>query len=169
VPLFAGRAVYRSDGKQGDEADRQALTTFQFAVDTKSRGKYDGVGFAFLPGDGLIGIDLDDVIDAKTGEISPRAMDMIRACSSFTEYSPSRCGVHVYVLGETESFKSNDAGIEVFCGRQFFTVTGDHYPGTPETVTRRLASEKELLAKLRRDRDDTLRHLTELTEDIHRR
>src|SRR6267154_99813 len=85
-------------------------------------------------GDGLIGIDLDNVIDAKTGEISPRAMDMIRACSSFTEYSPSRRGVHVYVLGETESFKSNDIGVEVFCGRQFFTVTGEHYPGTPETV-----------------------------------
>jgi len=40
--------------------------------------------------------------------------------------------------------------------------------GTPESVTRRLASEKEVLAKLRRDRDDTLRHLTELTEPISR-
>ena len=38
--------------------------------------------------------------------------------------------------------------------------------GTPESVTRRLASEKEALAKLRRDRDDTLRHLTELAEPI---
>ena len=38
--------------------------------------------------------------------------------------------------------------------------------GTPESVTRRLASEKEALAKLRRDRDDTLRHLTDLAEVI---
>lgn len=40
--------------------------------------------------------------------------------------------------------------------------------GTPESVTRRLASEKETLAGLRRDRDDTLRHLTELAEVITR-
>jgi hypothetical protein len=40
--------------------------------------------------------------------------------------------------------------------------------GTPESVTRRVASEKEVLAKLRRERDDTLRHLTELTEPITR-
>src|SRR5258708_3074199 len=110
MPYYASGA--RRVGKKGDDTDRQALTTFQFAVDPKSRGSFDGVGFAFLPGDGLIGIDLDNVIDAKTGEISPRAMDMIRACSSFTEYSPSRRGVHIYVLGATESFKSNDAGVE---------------------------------------------------------
>jgi len=144
MPYYASGA--RRVGKQGDDADRQALTTFQFAVDTKSRGGYDGVGFAFLPGDGLIGIDLDNVIDAKTGEISARAMEMIRACSSFTEYSPSRRGVHVYVLGETESFKSNDAGVEVFCGRQFFTVTGAHFPETPETVN---AIDEKTLKRLR--------------------
>jgi hypothetical protein len=41
-------------------------------------------------------------------------------------------------------------------------------PGTPESVAHRLASEKEALAKLRHDRDDTLRHLNELTEPIGR-
>src|SRR5260221_8852537 len=132
MPYYASGA--RRVGKQGDDADRQALTTFDFALETKSRGKYDGVGFAFLPGDGLIGIDLDQVIDGKTGEISARASSMIEACASFAEYSPSRKGVHIYVTGETESFKSNDIGVEVFCGRQFFTVTGEHYPGSPDQV-----------------------------------
>lgn len=144
MPYYANGA--RRVGKQGDEADRQALTTFDFALETKSRGGYDGVGFAFLPGDGLIGIDLDQVIDEKTGEISTRASSMIDACASFAEYSPSRKGIHVYVLGETESFKSNDIGVEVFCGRQFFTVTGEHYPGTPETVN---AIDAKTLKRLR--------------------
>jgi len=40
--------------------------------------------------------------------------------------------------------------------------------GTPEAVTRRLASEKQALDKLRRDRDDTMRRLTELTQVIGR-
>jgi hypothetical protein len=38
--------------------------------------------------------------------------------------------------------------------------------GTPESVTRRLNSEKEVLAKLKRDFADTNRHLTELAEVI---
>jgi len=40
--------------------------------------------------------------------------------------------------------------------------------GTPEAVTRRLAAEKQALDKLRRDRDDTLRRLNELTQVIGR-
>ena len=38
--------------------------------------------------------------------------------------------------------------------------------GASDDVARRLASEKDALAKLRRDRDDAIRHLTELTEPI---
>ncbi len=40
--------------------------------------------------------------------------------------------------------------------------------GTPESITRRLASEKQALDKLRRDRDDTLRRLNELSHVIGR-
>jgi len=144
VPYYANGA--RRSGKQGDEADRRQLTTFDHALKIKSIGEHDGVGFAFLPGDGLIGIDLDDVVDAGTGEISPRALEILKSCASFSEYSPSRRGVHVYALGETESFKSNDIGVEVFCGRQFFTVTGEHFSGTPETVN---AIDAQTLKRLR--------------------
>jgi hypothetical protein len=150
MPYYAsGR---RRTGKQGDEADRQALTTFDFALQTKSIGttdadeKFDGIGFAFLPGDGLIGIDLDNMLDVGTGEFNQRALDIIQACSSFAERSPSGKGVHIYVLGETASFNSNDAGVEVFCGRQFFTVTGDHFPGTPDQVN---AIDEKTLKRLR--------------------
>jgi hypothetical protein len=150
VPYYAsGR---RRTGKQGDDADRQALTTFDFALQTKSIGttdageKFDGIGFAFLPGDGLIGIDLDNMIDTTTGELNKRGIGIIESCSSFAERSPSGKGVHIYVLGETESFKSNDAGVEVFCGRQFFTVTGDHFPGTPDVVN---AIDAKTLKRLR--------------------
>ena len=40
--------------------------------------------------------------------------------------------------------------------------------GTPEDVTRRLATEKETLAKLRHERDDALRRLNELVQVIGR-
>lgn len=120
--------------EQGSAEDLELLVSFDMAMTAMSRGRFDGVGFAFLPGDGLIGIDIDGAINLQTGEISERARQIVAACDSFTELSPSGKGLHIYVRGQTETFKSDDIGVEVFCGSQFFTVTGEHYAGTPETV-----------------------------------
>jgi len=49
----------RRHGAQGTDEDRAQLVRFDAAVAAMSLGKYDGVGFAFLPDDGLSGIDLD--------------------------------------------------------------------------------------------------------------
>lgn len=130
VPYYAnGR---RRAGEQGSPEDRAALVIHDAAA--RSAGGYAGIGFAFLPGDGLIGIDLDNMIDANTGEICDRGRGIIEACASYTELSPSGRGVHIICSGETETFKSNAVGIEVFCGRQYFTFTGRHYAGTPAEV-----------------------------------
>lgn len=133
VPYYAGGG--RRMGKQGDDADRARLVNFDRAIASMSRGEMTGIGFAFLPDDGLIGIDLDNVIDPDTGVIQPRADGIIRACGSYTEFSPSGRGVHIYSLGTTTSKKSNEIGVEMFCGRQFFTVTGRAFPGTVDDVT----------------------------------
>ena len=121
-------------GVQGGVDDRGELCSFDIALTHLARGHYEGLGFAFLPGDGLIGIDIDGAIDAETGEVAPRCQAIIDACASYTEYSPSGRGVHIIVAGESETFKDNSIGLEVFCGRQFFTVTGRRWPGTPEQV-----------------------------------
>lgn len=123
----------RRTGKQGSDEDRAELVTLEVAFARGVHGGYDGVGFAFLPGDGLIGIDIDGCIDAQ-GVVAPRAAAIIAACSSYTEYSPSRTGVHIIVAGETKTFKSNEIGLEVFCSAQFFTFTAEPFPGTPSEV-----------------------------------
>lgn len=126
----------RRTGVQGSDVDRDALVDFETAWKAvrESGGKFSGLGFAFLPGDGLIGIDLDGMIAPETGDISERGQNIILACSSYTEFSPSGKGVHIICTGSTETFKSNEVGVEVFCGRQFFTVTGHRYPDTPPDV-----------------------------------
>lgn len=126
----------RRTGEQGSAADRAALVDLAAAraAFEKAPDKWTGVGFAFLPDDGLIGVDLDGMIDNETGEISPRGKNIIDACASYTELSPSGKGVHIICAGETKTFKSNEVGVEVFCSAQYFTFTGRHYPGTPETV-----------------------------------
>lgn len=124
-------------GVQGDDKDRRRLVTMAEAVGAVSRGDYDGLGFAFLPDDGLIGIDLDGMIDAESGEVTERCRSIVEACASYTELSPSGTGVHIFCdlehTAETKSFKSNKIGVECFIGAQFFTFTGCPW-GEPRPV-----------------------------------
>lgn len=121
-------------GEQGSVEDRQELQTFEVALSELARGRWDGLGFAFLPGDGMIGVDIDGAVDPDTGEISERCRAIVKACASYTEWSPSRRGVHIICEGETKTFKDNSIGLEVFCGRQFFTCTGERWDDAPPEV-----------------------------------
>jgi hypothetical protein len=133
VPYYVDGA--RRVGDQGDERDRRRLAVFKAAMKAAPVSGLEvgngGLGFAFLPGDGLLGIDLDNVIDGD-GVVSERAVEIVKRCASFTEYSPSGKGLHVYVAGEAEINKSGD--VDIYCGAQYFTVTGRHYGGTPMEV-----------------------------------
>lgn len=127
VPYYVNGA--RRAGKQGDSSDRNALAPYKAAQAVLSTGDYEGLGFAFLPGDGLIGIDIDSNADKKT------AAGIIAACASYTETSPSGNGWHIIVEGSTKTFKNNEVGIEVFCGSQFFTMTGKAVPESVDAIT----------------------------------
>ena len=140
VPYYVNGS--RRSGKQGSDDDRAALTDYDTA--RASLDGYEGLGFAFLPGDGLVGIDLDAIAD--TPERAERAGRIIAACRSYTEHSPSGNGVHIICRGNTETFKSNTLGIEVFSGRQFFTMTGQPY-GEPLPLA---TVSDDTFAKLRR-------------------
>lgn len=132
VPYYASGK--RRTGTQGDEADRAALVPFDTAVERLRRGAhFSGIGFAFLPGDGLIGIDIDGAIDAD-GVVSDLCTKVIELAASYTEFSPSRKGVHIICAGETKTAKDNGIGLEMFCASQYFTCTGEWWPGAPREV-----------------------------------
>ncbi len=126
--------------EQGSELDREHLVNFWDAVAFAQARRFDGVGFAFLPGDGLIGIDLDAVLPAE------RQQAIRDAAGTFCEVSPSGTGLHIIGMGECETFKSNPLGIEVFCGRQFFTMPGQHDGVSPLALQ---VIPEQLLADLR--------------------
>ncbi len=126
----------RRSGTQGEARDRARLVTLAQAQRVfESSAHYEGIGFAFLPGDGLIGIDIDGAID-EDGVIRERDQKIIDACASYTEFSPSGRGVHIIVEGTTTSNKFDPIGLEVFCGSQFFTFTAKRWHGTPTTVNK---------------------------------
>lgn len=137
VPYYAMGG--RRTGDQGSDRDRMRLATMEVVRRAFERKQghadaWSGVGFGFLPGDGLIGIDLDKMVDASTGAMSDRCSKIIQAFHTYTELSPSGTGVHLYVQGHTTTAKSNDIGVEMFCERQYFTVTGRQVAGTPTDV-----------------------------------
>lgn len=143
----------RRYGEQGSEKDRRRLAQHAAAIKAAPAPGLElgngGIGLAFLPDDGLIGIDLDHAIDGD-GVISDRAVEIIKRCDSFTEYSPSGKGLHIYVAGKSETNTFDPIGVEIYCGGQYFTVTGNHYAGTPLEV-------REISA-------DTLRWLHQMIE-----
>lgn len=118
----------RRTGTQGDESDRAALSSYDRALALVEFGQYDGLGFASLKNDGLIAIDIDSNADPELTQ------KLIAGLNSYTEVSPSGNGYHIWVQGNTRTFKNNDVGIEVFCGSQFLTMTGKQVESTPFEV-----------------------------------
>jgi putative DNA primase/helicase len=125
----------RRTGDQGGDRDRARLATLDVVRRAYEHGRWAGIGFAFLPGDGLIGIDIDGAIDTESGEVSGLCLETIRSCDSYTEYSVSGKGVHIIVQGTTERSQKSDAiGLEVYCGGQFFIFTGRRWPNVSPAV-----------------------------------
>ncbi|MFG6413815.1 DUF5906 domain-containing protein [Roseateles sp. DC23W] len=121
--------------QQGHELDRAVLVSFDEAVAVaRARGQWAGVGFAFLPGDGLLGVDVDHAIDQDTGELSEACQLVMALCPSYTELSVSGTGIHVILEGHTEKFKDDLIGLEVYCDSQFFTCTGHRWGDGPADV-----------------------------------
>lgn len=132
-------------GARGDATDPDTWTTYENALDyANSSAMVEGIGFAFPEDDLLCGIDLDDVVDPDTGEIVYEwASELVDNVDSYTEYSPSGTGLHIIVFaikpGERCRTKLDDGAteIEMYDEDRFFTYTGDHTGGTPETINQR--------------------------------
>ncbi len=91
----------------------------------------DGFGFV-LNGDGIVCIDLDDcVVDGVVDSEAARFVELLGP--SYTEFSPSGRGLHVWgynTLEKGRRFKLGNLKVEAYPAGRFITVTGDPYrPG----------------------------------------
>lgn len=135
-------------GCRADVNDMTACGTLGEAMDACGRFGADGVGYAIVPIDHLVGVDLDKCRDATTGKIAIWAEEVIRDLNSYTEVTPSGKGVRVWVEGKwpysnnrkSGLGKKKDEGIEVYSRSRFFTVTGHHVEGTPTVINRHQAA-----------------------------
>ncbi|WP_234263083.1 hypothetical protein [Hydrogenophaga sp. NFH-34] len=94
-------------------------------------GGRDGVGFV-LAGDGVVGIDLDHVVD--DGVTEPAALELLDAVGAeYVELSPSGTGLHAWGRW-SEAFpgrrgRLDGLSVEVYSRERYLTVTGHPLPG----------------------------------------
>jgi len=108
----------------------------------------DGIGFMFSKDDPYTGVDPDKCINAETREIEPWAKEIINHLNSYTEFSPSRTGVHILVCGELPESGRRKGQIEMYSSARYFTVTGDHLNSSPTTIEDRDGELKALHARV---------------------
>ena len=94
-------------------------------------GKGYGLGFEFGEPSGIAGIDVDHCV--KDGKLSGMAEDIVNTMDSYTEFSPSGEGLHIYFrlnmplskIGMRNKNPQN--GLEMYDTHRYFTVTGNVY------------------------------------------
>ena len=100
-------------------------TTFEIANNTLRSHSYNGIGFVFSENDPYIGIDLDNCIHFN--QINDFAHKILNILNSYTEYSPSKTGLHIICKSNTINYPIGikKDKIEVYNINRFFTITGE--------------------------------------------
>lgn len=158
------------DPKTGNKAKANDPTTwatyseaFNYALADAQRkgvqiGQAGGVGFEFGSEGGIMGIDLDNVI-LKDGSLKPWAAEIVEILSSYTEYSPSERGLHIFckidkplsTIGSNR--RNDDIGLEMYDTGRFFTVTGKIY-GEPRAIETRSDEVKQIYERFLNKKDN---------------
>lgn len=128
---------------RADSTKPETWATFEDAGAAYARGGYDGVGFVVTEDDPYCGIDLDNCI--VDGEFTENALRWVEQLDSYTEVTPSRKGVRVWVRGVKpgDRCKHSKLGVEIYQSDRFFTVTGQRLDALPAKVMNR---QKQLTA-----------------------
>jgi primase-polymerase (primpol)-like protein len=108
----------------------------EHALHALATGRYNGIGFVFSERDPFTGTDLDKCV-AKDGTLAPWAKEIMTSLSSYTEYSPSKLGVHILTQATLPGAGRKIGSVEMYATERFFTITTDHMKGTPTTIAER--------------------------------
>lgn len=105
--------------------------SFEEASSAVEEGKRDWLGFVF-DDDGYVGIDIDCGFD-EDGLPTEDALNVIRACASYTEISKSGRGFHIICKADLSfNGKATADGWEIYKSGRFFVITGRVLKGFEE-------------------------------------
>ena len=110
--------------KGASSVNPDTWSDYETAKEAVERGDYDHLGFVFN-NNNIVGIDIDCGFD-DDGFLSGIAIDIMRACMSYTEFSRSGRGIHILVKGDLPfKGKNNGNGVEIYKASRYFIVTGE--------------------------------------------
>ena len=119
-----------------DDSDKQFDLDLVLSILWAER--FDGVGYVLDKADPHCVIDLDHCVDAETGEIDESARQTINELDSYTEFSPSGDGVHIWVKASLDGKTGNKRGdFEIYDRKRYMTVTGNPIPDSPTEINER--------------------------------
>lgn len=131
------KVPYSVSGGMAKSNDPETWAPFEDAVDMYERGGYDGIGFMFREGGGIVGIDLDGCRDPAKNAGEEWAKEIVTRFNTYAEISPSRTGVKLFVFGKSPFEGGKKRGVEgapEICGKspaievydklRYFAVTG---------------------------------------------
>lgn len=97
-----------------------------------STGDEPILGVGIVLGNGLCGIDLDDVV-GEDGIIEPFAQEIIEIMDTYTELSPSGRGLHILFTGQcpvvSRKVTVDGKSRELYTEKRFLTCTGNVLAG----------------------------------------
>jgi len=119
------------DGTPADGANPGTWRSFHECFDAyrADESDWDGLSYALVEAQGVLAFDLDHL-----REHQQRDEQIIQALDSYTEWSPSGDGVHVWLLGHLPEGRRRRDDVEIYSRRRFLSVTGQLYPGAPATM-----------------------------------
>jgi hypothetical protein len=119
------KVPYSPAGFRASSTNPAHWRTFEEACAAYQHGGFEGIGFVFAAGGGIVGIDLDHVVDPETSKIAKWADQAINDFATYTEYSVSGTGVHMLIFGSFPENSRKRAGqVEIYQSARFFTLTG---------------------------------------------
>ena len=101
--------------------------SYDQAVAAYETGEYTGVG-VLLTGDGLIGVDIDDMDETFADQPNVKAwVDAALSANAYCEYSPSNTGLRLFMLGDPlpDTAMRKHGHLEIYDNVRFLTVTGN--------------------------------------------
>lgn len=124
--------------RNAKSTDPKTWRPFDECVEAEKKypGRYAGIGFVFTKEDPYVGVDLDDVRNPETGNLSPRAAQIVSRLDSYAEVSPSGTGIKLWVRAAlSRAWKK--PGVEIYPHARYFATTGRILPGSSPTVESR--------------------------------
>ena len=124
-------------GANAKSNDPSTWGTYEQVKAAVEKYHLEGPGIMFAKENGIVGIDIDHCYNPKEKQFNETASSILERCKTYTEFSPSGTGLHLYFLAEDKPAGGNrnsDTGVEMYSRARFFTLTENQVEGTQDDL-----------------------------------